>query len=64
MLISPQMARDTLADLTKDCGLTVDAGELMPGKGEFLDHGHVFIGDVAVRGYKDNGRWKYDDSGH
>ncbi|GHB04136.1 hypothetical protein GCM10010330_68090 [Streptomyces tendae] len=63
MLISPQLARDTLADLTKDCGrgLALVAGELIPGKGEFLDHGHVFIGDVAVRGYKDKGRWKYDD---
>jgi hypothetical protein len=61
MLISPQLARDILADLTKDCGLALDAGELIPGKGEFLDNGHVFIGDVAVRGYKDKGRWKYDD---
>ncbi|MFJ2008002.1 endonuclease domain-containing protein [Streptomyces chartreusis] len=61
MLISPQLARETLADLTRDCGLPLDAGELIPGKGEFLDHGHVFMGDVAVRGYKDKGRWKYDD---
>ncbi|MEU0389203.1 endonuclease domain-containing protein [Streptomyces chartreusis] len=61
MLISPQLARDILADLTKDCGLPLDAGELIPGKGEFLVHGHVFVGDVAVRGYKDKGRWKYDD---
>lgn len=61
MLISPQLARDLLADLTTDCGLPLDAGELIPGKGEFLVHGHVFVGDVAVRGYKDKGRWKYDD---
>ncbi|WP_165989765.1 hypothetical protein [Streptomyces sp. YIM 98790] len=61
MLISPQLARDTLADLTKDCGLPLDAGELIPSRGDFLDHGHVFIGDVAVRGYKNKGRWKYDD---
>ncbi|MFJ4790833.1 endonuclease domain-containing protein [Streptomyces sp. NPDC088794] len=61
MLISPQLARDTLADLIKDCGLPLDAGELIPGKGEFLAHGHVFVGDVAVRGYKDKGRWRYDD---
>ncbi|MFI6658163.1 endonuclease domain-containing protein [Streptomyces sp. NPDC050523] len=61
MLISPQLARDILADLTTDCGLPLDAGELIPGKGEFLVHGHVFVGDIAVRGYKDKGRWKYDD---
>ncbi|OEJ49528.1 endonuclease domain-containing protein [Streptomyces agglomeratus] len=61
MLISPQLARDILADLTRDCGLPLDAGELIPKKGDFLDHGYVFIGDVAVRGYKDKGRWKYDD---
>ncbi|PWI06506.1 hypothetical protein DIZ27_33370 [Streptomyces sp. NWU339] len=61
MLISPQLARDILAELTKDCGLPLNAGELIPDKGEFLNHGHVFIGDVAVRGYKDKGRWKYDD---
>ncbi|MFD0287682.1 endonuclease domain-containing protein [Streptomyces lutosisoli] len=61
MLISPQLARDTLADLTKDCGLPLAPDELIPGKGDFLDHGHILIGDVAVRGYKDKGRWKYDD---
>lgn len=61
MLISPQLARDTLDDLTKDCGLHLDPGELIPRKGDFLDHGHILIGDVAVRGYKDKGRWKYDD---
>ncbi|MGW0629243.1 endonuclease domain-containing protein [Streptomyces sp. NPDC002758] len=60
MLISPQMARETLADLAQDCSLPLDLGELIPGKAEFLDHGHVLIGDVAVRGYKDKGRWKYD----
>ncbi|MCX5326317.1 endonuclease domain-containing protein [Streptomyces sp. NBC_00120] len=61
MLISPQLARDTLADLTKDCCLPLDAGELIPARGQFLAHGHVFVGDLAVRGYKDKGRWKYDD---
>ncbi|MDX2762539.1 endonuclease domain-containing protein [Streptomyces europaeiscabiei] len=61
MLISPQLARDILADLTAECALPLDPGELIPGKGEFLVHGHVFVGDIAVRGYKDKGRWKYDD---
>ncbi|MDX2547823.1 endonuclease domain-containing protein [Streptomyces sp. WI04-05B] len=61
MLISPQLARDALADLTKACDLPLDPGELIPKKGEFLDHGYVLLGDVAVRGYKDKGRWKYDD---
>ncbi|MFJ3363557.1 endonuclease domain-containing protein [Streptomyces anthocyanicus] len=61
MLISPQLARNILADLTTDCDLPLDADELIPGKCEFLDHGYVFVGDLAVRGYKDKGRWKYDD---
>jgi hypothetical protein len=61
MLISPQLAQNTLADLTKACDLPLNPGELIPGKGEFLDHGDVLLGDIAVRGYKDKGRWKYDD---
>ncbi|MGQ4436643.1 MULTISPECIES: endonuclease domain-containing protein [unclassified Streptomyces] len=61
MLISPQLARDTLADLTSACCLPLDASELIPARGQFLAHGHVFVGDLAVRGYKDKGRWKYDD---
>ncbi|MFF7764191.1 endonuclease domain-containing protein [Streptomyces griseorubiginosus] len=55
------MARDTLTDLLKGSGLALDTGDLIPGKGQFLAHGHVFLGDIAVRGYKDKGRWKYDD---
>ena len=61
MLISPRLARDTLADLIVGCGLPLDAGQLIPANGQFLPHGHVFVGDLAVRGYKDKGRWRYDD---
>ncbi|MGW4784876.1 endonuclease domain-containing protein [Streptomyces sp. NPDC004230] len=61
MLISPQLARDTLAELTRDSAVPVDPSVLVSVKSAFLDHGHIFIGDVALRGYKDKGRWKYDD---
>lgn len=46
-----------------DAGLLppLDPGEVIPGKGHFLRHGHVIIGDIALRGFKDKGRWKYDD---
>ncbi|MFF8902461.1 endonuclease domain-containing protein [Streptomyces lydicus] len=59
MLISPQTARDLLADLTAACRIPVDPDEL--ARCRFATHAHIFIGDFLLRGYKHKGSWRLDD---
>ncbi|MFD3422078.1 hypothetical protein [Streptomyces decoyicus] len=59
MLISLQLARQTLAGITQACPVPI-APEVLDAK-SFLHHGHVMVGDQALRGYKNKGRWWLDD---
>jgi hypothetical protein len=61
MLISPKLAADTLADLTRGCALPLHYRQLDPTSGQFVRHGYVIVGDAAVCAYKNAGRWKYDE---
>ncbi|MFB7591978.1 endonuclease domain-containing protein [Streptomyces sp. NPDC056169] len=58
-MITPEEARRMLAELTEDCAVPAAP----PGLSRywFQRHGHVLIGDVAVRGYKYKNRWQLDD---
>ncbi|MFF4205546.1 endonuclease domain-containing protein [Streptomyces sp. NPDC001668] len=55
MLISPQHARDLLADLTRTCPMRLATAAL--GTRGFHHHGHVFFGDTALEGHKAKNRW-------
>jgi hypothetical protein len=61
MLVSPKLAGEILVELTHGGPLPVHFGELLPHSGQFVRHGYVIVGDVAVRAYKAKGRWSYDD---
>lgn len=55
MLISPQQARDLLAELTRTCPMRLAVAAL--GTRGFHHHGHVFFGDTALEGHKAKNRW-------
>ncbi|MFE0356555.1 endonuclease domain-containing protein [Streptomyces nigra] len=55
MLISPQQARDLLAELTRACPMRLAVAAL--GTRGFHHHGHVFFGDTALEGHKAKNRW-------
>lgn len=59
MLISPDTARQILADLTESG--PVPAAPAGLSRYWFQSNGHVLIGDVAIRGYKHKGQWRLDD---
>jgi hypothetical protein len=60
MPISREYARSLFADLTQSATVPLDPDELlhMP---DLRQHGHVFVGDIAVRCYKHKARWMYDE---
>ncbi|TXR91750.1 hypothetical protein EAO73_35805 [Streptomyces sp. col6] len=60
MPISRELARSLFADLTQNSAVPLAPDELvhMPG---LREHGHVFLGDIAVRCYKHRARWMYDE---
>ncbi|MBD0742942.1 hypothetical protein [Streptomyces sp. CBMA152] len=60
MLISPKSACATFGDLTQNCVLPLVPDLLLRTK-SLIHHGHIVIGDVALRGYKHKARWMYDD---
>lgn len=59
MMITPDEARRLLTELTESCAVPAAP----PGLSRywFQRHGHILIGDVAVRGYKHKNRWRLDD---
>ncbi|WP_043267256.1 endonuclease domain-containing protein [Streptomyces sp. CT34] len=60
MLISPKSAHAAFTDLTRNCALPLMPDVLLRTK-LFRHHGHIVIGDVALRGYKHKARWTYDE---
>ncbi|MDJ0346965.1 endonuclease VII [Streptomyces sp. H10-C2] len=60
MPISAQYARSLFEDLTHSATVPLDPDELiaMP---RLRHHGHVVLGDIAVRCYKHKARWTYDE---
>ena len=60
MLISPKSALATFEDLTQNCTLPLIPEILLRTKW-LRHHGHIVIGDVALRGYKHKARWTYDE---
>lgn len=60
MLITPALARTTLADLIKDSTLPFVPDVLLKTKW-LHHHGRILIGDKALRAFKDKAQWRYDD---
>ncbi|MGW6941356.1 endonuclease domain-containing protein [Streptomyces xanthophaeus] len=60
MLMSPELARDTLAELIQDCALPIRPDVLLKTKW-IHNHGHIVIGGNAIRAFKDKARWRYDE---
>ncbi|MFF4534220.1 endonuclease domain-containing protein [Streptomyces sp. NPDC001407] len=59
-LITPDYARTLFADLTQNSAVPLDPDDLFH-MGSLRRHGHVVIGDVALRCYKYKARWQYDE---
>ncbi|MER6522613.1 endonuclease domain-containing protein [Streptomyces sp. NPDC001553] len=60
MLITPALARSTLADLIQNSALPFIPDVLLKTKW-IRHHGHILIGDKALRAYKVKAQWRYDD---
>jgi hypothetical protein len=60
MLISPKCARDLFTEQTQSAAVPIAPEELLHLSGQYV-HGHVVVGDIALRCYKHKARWKYDD---
>lgn len=59
-LITPDYARTLFADLTQNSAVPLEPDDLFH-MGSLRRHGHVVIGDVALRCYKHRARWRYDE---
>ncbi|WP_331752639.1 endonuclease VII domain-containing protein (plasmid) [Streptomyces sp. NBC_00637] len=60
MFTTTQGAHALFADLTENAGLPLAHAELRRSP-RFQQHDHVFFGDLALRRYKHNNRWGFDD---
>ncbi|MER7914497.1 endonuclease domain-containing protein [Streptomyces sp. NPDC096068] len=61
-MISPKLACATFADETRDASLPLRPDALLKTMSHHLRrHGHVVVGDVALRLYKHKGPWRYDE---
>nr|WP_109878015.1 hypothetical protein [Streptomyces sp. FT05W] len=60
MSVSPKVARSTLVELTHGCAVPICSTALTM-RGTFVRHGHVLVGDVALRGLKAKGSWGFDE---
>lgn len=56
--ISPNLAHGILTDLTRKTAGFVEPNALLDTS-SVRRHGHVLVGDVALRCYKHQGRWRY-----
>jgi hypothetical protein len=61
-VISPIFARAAFAEMTHGAPLPLNPDALLRTKSSHLrGHGHIVIGDIALRVYKHKGRWLYDE---
>ncbi|MGW2103704.1 hypothetical protein ACWCPX_39765 [Streptomyces olivaceoviridis] len=58
--ISPRLARTYFAEIAADSALPLDPDDLVHMVRR-RQHGHVVIGDIAIRCYKNRSRWTYDE---
>ncbi|MER7109452.1 endonuclease domain-containing protein [Streptomyces sp. NPDC000229] len=61
MLMKPEAARTTFSELTQGSAVPLQPDVLLRTKYDVRRHGHVLIGDIALRCYKHKGRWMYDE---
>ncbi|GHE26054.1 endonuclease domain-containing protein [Streptomyces hydrogenans] len=61
-MISPKLACTVFTDETRDASLPLRPEALLKTMSHHLRwHGHVVVGDVALRLYKHKGPWRYDE---
>ncbi|MEV7282647.1 endonuclease domain-containing protein [Streptomyces sp. NPDC093111] len=61
-MISPKLACAIFTDETRDASLPLRPDALLKTMSHHLRwHGHVVVGDVALRLYKHKGPWQYDE---
>ncbi|MGI5485007.1 endonuclease VII [Streptomyces lavendofoliae] len=58
--ISPRLARTYFAEISADSALPLDPDDLVRMV-RLRQHGHVVIGDIAIRCYKHKSKWTYDE---
>ncbi|MGW2777319.1 hypothetical protein ACWC4C_33285 [Streptomyces olivaceoviridis] len=58
--ISPRLARTYFAEIAADSALPLAPDDLVHMVRR-RQHGHVVIGDIAIRCYKNRSRWTYDE---
>lgn len=58
--ISPRLARTYFAEISAASALPLDPDDLVHMVG-LRQHGHVVIGDIAIRCYKNRSKWTYDE---
>ncbi|MFF4180986.1 endonuclease domain-containing protein [Streptomyces sp. NPDC001750] len=58
--ISPQLARTYFAEISAGSAIPLDPDDLVRMT-RVRQHGHVVIGDVAIRCYKNKSKWRYDE---
>ncbi|WP_327191116.1 endonuclease domain-containing protein [Streptomyces xinghaiensis] len=58
--ISPRLARTYFAEISAGSALPLDPEDLVHMV-RLRQHGHVVIGDVAIRCYKNKAKWTYDE---
>ncbi|MER6775001.1 endonuclease domain-containing protein [Streptomyces bacillaris] len=58
--ISPRLARTFFAEISASSVLPLDPDDLVHMV-RLRQHGHVVIGDIAIRCYKNRSKWTYDE---
>ncbi|WP_331730256.1 endonuclease domain-containing protein [Streptomyces sp. NBC_01174] len=58
--ISPRLARTYFAEISAASALPLDPDDLVHMV-RLRQHGHVVIGDIAIRCYKNRSKWTYDE---
>ncbi|WP_327378969.1 hypothetical protein OG393_34265 (plasmid) [Streptomyces sp. NBC_01216] len=58
--ISPRLARTYFAEISAGSALPLDLDDLVHMV-QLRQHGHVVIGDIAIRCYKNRSKWTYDE---
>ncbi|MFJ5920778.1 hypothetical protein ACIQFW_34025 [Streptomyces ardesiacus] len=58
--ISPRLARTFFAEISAASALPIDPNDLVHMM-RLRQHGHVVIGDIAIRCYKNRSKWTYDE---
>ncbi|MFE7650198.1 endonuclease domain-containing protein [Streptomyces phaeoluteigriseus] len=61
-MISPNLACSIFTDATRSASIPLQPEALLRTKSHILRwHGHIIVGDVALRLYKHKNLWKYDE---